>query len=107
MNMSIENNIQHFLDSSKQVNESYIKAAVGQMLSNRIKELSSEIHHLSLQVPTTISELRQTISSNTDRIIQSNENLSKSNNNYAKWMKFLTLGLVLVGVVQTIIFIIK
>lgn len=101
--MKAESILQGYLDMSNQADDTYIRAAVGKTASDRSRELSASIKDLRQQIPITISELRETISRNTNKIIESNEKLEESNISYIKWMKYLTLALVLVGVVQIIV----
>jgi hypothetical protein len=105
--MKPEEIIQKYLDTASQVDDTYVRAAIGKISSDRSKELSSSIQNLHHQIPITVSELRETISRNTDKIITSNEKLAESNVSYIQWMKYLTLALVLVGILQTVISLIK
>jgi preprotein translocase subunit Sss1 len=72
-----------------------------------IEELSGAISDLKNQIPVTISELRGTISRNTERIIDSNKALSESNEEYSNSMNWLTLALVVVGIIGIIVSILK
>jgi len=83
--------------------ENQLQAAIGKLSADRSKELTDAIRNLHHQIPITISELRETIRTNSDKMIASNERLSDSNESYAKWMKWLTIGLVLVGATQVIV----
>ncbi len=88
-------------------NHDKVNIALGLLNAEKTTELTNAISNLRAQIPITISELRSTISQNTDKIITSNEKLGKSNENYALWIKWLTLALVLVGVVQVLVVVFK
>ena len=88
-------------------NQDKINIALGLLSAEKTEKLTEAITTLQKQIPQSICELRGTISNNTDKIIESNKTLSTSNEKYAKAMKWLTCGLVAVGVLQVIIQMIK
>jgi preprotein translocase subunit Sss1 len=83
------------------------KSLVALLSACEAEELSGAILNLTNKLPIMISELRGTISRNTERIIDSNTTLSKSNEQYSNSMNWLTLALVIVGIVGIIISIVK
>ncbi len=101
--MKPEEIIQKYIDGVESGQDNMLNAAIGKLSADRSKELSSSIQNFHHQIPITVSELRDTISRNTDKIITSNEKLAKSNVSYIQWMKYLTLALVLVGILQVVI----
>lgn len=101
--MNPEEILKSYIDGRQTGEDNKLHSVIGKLSADRSTELAGAIKGLHQQIPITISELRQTISSNTDKVIESNERLSKSNEDYAKWMKWLTFGLVAVGILQIII----
>lgn len=101
--MNSEEILQSYIDGRQNGEDNKLRAAVGKLAADRSKELTDAIRLLHQQVPITISELRATIRQSADAMIASNERLSRSNEAYSKWIKWLTVGLVLVGVAQVIV----
>ena len=105
--MESETILQDYINDRETGQDNKLKAAIGKLTADRMQELSQSIQTLKNQIPLSVLDLRQTISQNTDKMIASNEKLSESNEYYAKWMKWLTFGLVITSIVQILIIIFK
>lgn len=101
--MEVESILKGYIEGSITGQDNQLKAAIGQLTADRTRELTKSLQTLQQQFPATICDLRETISNNTEKIIISNKLLSKSNDSYARWMKWLTFGLVLTGLAQVIV----
>jgi|GEM_PF-2792352 len=83
-------------------------------ISRELTELRLSLDNLSKQIPVTGTDIRSTISQNTEALTGSVNNLVKeiktystSSDKHAKAITRLTFGLVFVGLLQAIIFLIK
>ena len=65
--------------------------------------VAESLQLLQLQIVEVSKENRTAIHSAVDKLITSNTKLSESNDRYAKAMKWLTGGLVIVGIAQVIV----
>lgn len=83
--------------------DNLLRASVGKLTADRTKELAEAVDHLREQLPLTGMDIRQTIATTTENLIKSNERLAKSNETYSRWIKWLTLALVLVGIAQVVV----
>ena len=77
------------------------KAGIAISLSNL--DLAESIQLLHLQIVSISKEIRATIKMSTDQMIESNKQLSASNDRHAVAMKWLTAGLIFVGLLQVIV----
>ena len=73
-------------------NDNKIPATVGILTAGRTKELTISLENLN-----------KTIQKEVANIIESNKKLADSNNRHVVGMKWLTIALVIVGVVQVIV----
>ena len=101
--MNPEEILKSYIEGRETGEDNKLRAAIGKLSADRSQELTNVLKALHQQIPMTVSELRSTISRNTDKMIESNERLSKSNEAYAKWMKWLTFGLLAIGLAQVVI----
>lgn len=84
------------------------------LIAKSMIELQNSIIALQQQIPITGSEIRGTIRSATEELSKTVDKLndeikeySKASDRYAKAMRWLTFGLVMVGILQVVIAIIK
>jgi hypothetical protein len=84
-----------------------LKSEIANSASNLHTGLSFFTDKLSKTMSDEVSALNHGIAQQVENLIASNERLSKSNEQYAKWMKWLTIGLVATSVAQVIVAFIK
>ena len=98
--MDTEEILKSYIKGTASGEDNKLRATIGKLTADRNKDLADSIKGLNQQMAVTILNLQHTISENADKMIISNERLSKTNEKYAKWMKWLTFGLVLVSFLQ-------
>ena len=105
--MDPEQILQAYIEGKVHGEDNKLQAAIGKLNADRSRELGNVMLGLSKQIYESIFELKKVISDNADKIIESNTKLSISNEKYAKWMKWLTIGLVTVGIAQVLVALVK
>jgi hypothetical protein len=75
---------------------------IGSMVSNLMINNTSNAEKLTRGIEDQINNLNGGIERQVDNLITSNERLSRSNEKYAQAMKWLTAGLLIIGVLQLI-----
>jgi hypothetical protein len=77
------------------------KAGIAMALSTL--DLAKSVQLLQLQLLSFSEDLKDTILKSTSSLISSSEQLSASNEKYASGMRFLTIALVVVGMLQVLV----
>lgn len=98
--MNSEQIIQSYISGNETGADNRLKAAVGDLSARKSEELTKVLGLLKLQISLSSSDLKDALSLGVNDIIESNERLSRSNESYTKWIKWLTFGLVIVGLLQ-------
>lgn len=80
-----------------------LKSEIANSTHNLHTGLSFFTDKLTRTMSDEVSALNQGIARQIENMIRSNERLSRSNERYAKWMKWLTIGLVATSVAQVIV----
>jgi len=84
-----------------------LRSEIANSAHNLHTGLSFFTDKISKTMSDEVSALNNGIAQQVENLIHSNERLSRSNEQYAKWMKWLTIGLVATSVAQVIVALIK